>query len=197
MIIWANRMYPIYRQFVLSVRTTPSVNVMRSAANHAAGAALDLPVQLVNTVTERTAERYVRELPAVAAGTRVSASSAVQNLSVLGGNNTYHTEEDRRVSRHAVYGGNTVQNQSLTEVQNRTVNTDLSRTHNLTRNNTRGGDQTRSETVHYHTNVQVEMTNYNQVHGEQDMVRLAERLSDALYAALESGGEGVGARCTQ
>lgn len=45
--------------------------------------------------------------------------------------------------------------------------------------------------VTYQTTVQVEMVNHNQIHGEQDMLRLAQYLRDTLEETLASSAEGV------
>lgn len=68
------------------------------------------------------------------------------------------------------------------EVQNRVQNT---------RQNVQHGNTVAPHNVQYQTMVQVEMVNHNQIHGEQDMRRLAEILREALEQTLASGGEGV------
>ena len=52
--------------------------------------------------------------------------------------------------------------------------------------------ETRDEhNVTYQTTVQVDMVNHNQIHGEQDMRKIAEYLRDALQETLLSSAEGV------
>lgn len=72
--------------------------------------------------------------------------------------------------------------QTWQSVQNRVQNTHQTVQH---------GDTIAPQTVTYQTTVQVEMVNHNQIHGEQDMRRLADTLRDALEKTLSASGEGV------
>lgn len=153
MIIWANRMYP-KNKFFLVGGTEPAMRGM-------------IPPNISEPLRPETADT-----PQRAEDAHVGAAADLKQ----GGDLTVVRE--RAALHHSeVYAPRTVVGNSAT--------------HN-SRVSTEYGDSEQVQNITYHTAVQVEMKNYNQIHGEQDMVRLAETLSDALYAALQSGGEGVG-----
>ncbi len=86
---------------------------------------------------------------------------------------------------------NTVEHAENTHVE--TVNEETTNVRNSRVNSVRNLSDTRVDEKHvtYQTNVQVDMVNHNQIHGEQDMHRLVEYLRDALEETLLSSAEGV------
>ncbi len=168
MIIWANRMYPKHRILVMG------------------GKEPAMPGMLSETVSEPLRPE------AVTYHNVVYAPSFAEGAQYR--NQTYapYLAGDSNTSNHVTAMGNTTNvNRNHSEVYAPRTVMGNTATHN-SRVSTEYGDSEQVQNITYHTAVQVEMKNYNQIHGEQDMVRLAETLSDALYAALQSGGEGVG-----
>ncbi len=86
---------------------------------------------------------------------------------------------------------NAVENTQNTRVE--TIHEETANIRNNRVRSVRNTHDSRVEEAHvtYQTNVQVDMVNHNQIHGEQDMHRLVEYLRDALEETLMSSAEGV------
>lgn len=164
MIIWSNRLYP--KPFV-SLRPMQSP-IVQGVGDTVLRRSVENRFYNTNNHTAQTSQTVYRDERVNRAETQVyqqnRTSQYVETNPV--------SYDNRKTERYMTYD-NRRSEQNTTYDNRSSVHTEET-----------GGN------VIYQTQVQVEVVNHNQIHGEQDMERLAETFAESLYQSL-LGSEGV------